>query len=142
MGDTKGAAHLLEFDSVHGRWNKAISNDQNNLIIEDHPISFSQESNFTKVPWNETGIELMLEYSEKFKVPQTLNLYFDILGINRVVVACPVKGEIQGEDALKIVYGINHDLSEPSKHRLVTAASCTTNCLAPVVKVVNQTFCY
>jgi glyceraldehyde 3-phosphate dehydrogenase len=60
--------------------------------------------------------------------------------MKRVVVACPVKGEIQGEDALNIVYGINHDLYEPNKHRLVTAASCTTNCLAPVVKVVNQTF--
>jgi len=58
--------------------------------------------------------------------------------MKRVVVTCAVKGKIQGEDALNIVYGINHDLYEPNKHRLVTAASCTTNCLAPVVKVVNQ----
>ena len=140
LGDAKGAAHLLEFDSVHGRWNKAISNDQNNLSIESQPISFSQESDFTKVPWKEKGIELILECSGKFKTPQTLNPYFDTLGMKRVIVACPVKGEIQGEDALNIVYGINHDLYEPNKHRLVTAASCTTNCLAPVVKVVNQTF--
>jgi glyceraldehyde 3-phosphate dehydrogenase len=140
LGDAKGAAHLLEFDSVHGRWNKAISNDQNNLSIEGQPISFSQESDFTKVPWKEKGIELILECSGKFKTPQTLNPYFDTLGMKRVVVACPVKGEIQGEDALNIVYGINHDLYERNKHRLVTAASCTTNCLAPVVKVVNQTF--
>ncbi|WP_269624917.1 ArsJ-associated glyceraldehyde-3-phosphate dehydrogenase [Prochlorococcus marinus] len=140
LGDAKGAAHLVEFDSVHGRWNKAISNDQNNLSIEDQPISFSKESDFIKVPWKVKGIELILECSGKFKTPQTLNPYFDTLGMKRVVVACPVKGEIQGEDALNIVYGINHDLYEPNKHRLVTAASCTTNCLAPVVKVVNQSF--
>ncbi len=60
--------------------------------------------------------------------------------MKRVVVACPVKGEIQREDALNIVYGINHDLHEPNRHRLITAASCTTYCLAPVVKVVNQAF--
>ena len=96
LGDAKGAAHLLEFDSVHGRWNKAISNDQNNLSIESQPISFSQESDFTKVPWKEKGIELILECSGKFKTPQTLNPYFDTLGMKRVVVACPVKGEIQG----------------------------------------------
>ena len=140
FGDAKGAAHLLEFDSVHGRWNKSISSDQNKLSIEGHSISFSQESNFTNVPWDETGIELILECSGKFKSPETLNPYFDTLGMKRVVVACPVKGEIQGEDALNIVYGINHDLYKPNKHRLITAASCTTNCLAPVVKVVNKAF--
>ena len=140
LGDAKGAAHLLEFDSVHGRWNKAISNDQNNLSIESQPISFSQESDFTKVPWKEKGIELILECSGKFKTPQTLNPYFDTLGMKRVVVACPVKGEIQGEDALNIVYGINHDLYEPNKHRLVTAASCTTNAIVPALKVVDDNF--
>jgi len=140
LGDAKGAAHLLEFDSVHGRWNKAISNDQNNLSIEGQSISFSKESDFIKVPWNESGVEIILECSGKFKTPQTLNPYFETLGMKRVVVACPVKGEIQGEDALNIVYGINHNLYEPNRHRLITAASCTTNCLAPVVKVVNQAF--
>ena len=60
--------------------------------------------------------------------------------MQRVVVASPVKGELQGEGALNIVYGINHDLYEPNRHRLITSASCTTNCLAPVVKVVNQAF--
>ena len=76
---------------MHGRWNKAIINDQNNLIIEDHPISHSQESDFTKVPWNETGIELILECSGKFKTPQTLNPYFETHGMKRVVVAYLVK---------------------------------------------------
>ena len=61
FGDAKSAAHLLEFDSVHGRWNKAISVDQVNLSIESQPISFSQERDFTKVPWDKTGVELILE---------------------------------------------------------------------------------
>ena len=76
----------------------------------------------------------------KIQSPQSLNPYFETLGMKRVVVACPFKGEIQGEGALKIVYGINNDLYEPNRHRLITSASCTTNCLAPVVKVVNQAF--
>ena len=102
FGDAKSAAHLLEFDSVHGRWEKSISSTQNKLSIEGHSISLSQESDFTKVEWDETGIELILECSGKFKSPQTLNPYFDTLGMKRVVVACPVKGEIQGEDALNL----------------------------------------
>ena len=76
LGDAKGAAHLLEFDSVHGRWNKSISNDQNNLSIEGHPISFSQESDFSKVPWKEKGIELILECSGKYSRPDRTNFFF------------------------------------------------------------------
>jgi len=82
----------------------------------------------------------VLECSGKFKTPQTLQPYFDQVGIKRVVVACPVKGEIAGAEALNIVFGINHHLYDPSLHRLITAASCTTNCLAPVVKVVHESF--
>ena len=95
FGDANGAAHLLEFDSVHGRWNKAISSDQDNLSIEGQSISFSKESDFTKVPWDKTGVELILECSGKFKSPQALNPYFDTLGMKRVVVACPVKDPLR-----------------------------------------------
>ena len=84
LGDAKGAAHLLEFDSVHGRWNKAISVEQVNLRIESQPISFSQERDFTKVPWDKTGVEQILECSGKFKTPQTLNPYFETLGMKRL----------------------------------------------------------
>jgi len=83
---------------------------------------------------------MVLECSGKFKTPQTLEPYFNQAGLSRVVVACPVKGVIAGEEALNVVYGINHQLYDPSRHRLVTAASCTTNCLAPVVKVVHESF--
>ena len=92
------------------------------------------------MPWNGPGIELILEYSGKFKSPQAFNQYFETLGMKRFVVACPVKGEIKVEDALNIVQGINHDLYEPNRHGLITITSCTTNCLATVLIVVNQAF--
>ena len=90
------------------------------------------------MPWNEKATELIHECAGKSKSTQLLNPYFDTLEMKRVVVAYPVKGEIQGEDVLSIVYGINHDLYEPNKHKLVTAASCTSNCLAPVVKALTK----
>ena len=90
--------------------------------------------------WRQAGVEMVLECSGRFKTPDTLNPYFDQLGLKRVVVACPVKGEVAGTEALNVVFGINHHLYEPERHRLITAASCTTNCLAPVVKVVHESF--
>ena len=108
--------------------------------VEGLPIGYSQHSNPTAVPWQQAGVQMVLECSGKFKTPQTLEPYFSELGLKRVVVACPVKGVIAGEEALNVVYGINHQLYDPSRHRLVTAASCTTNCLAPVVKVVQESF--
>jgi glyceraldehyde 3-phosphate dehydrogenase len=85
-------------------------------------------------------VELVLECSGRFKTPDTLDPYFERCGLRRVVVACPVKGVVAGEEALNVVYGINHHLYDRQRHRLLTAASCTTNCLAPVVKVVHESF--
>ena len=139
-GDAAAGAHLLEFDSVHGRWPQAITVDRDGFSVNGQPLSWSQHSQPIDVPWRELGVEMVLEASGKFKTPETLNPYFEQAGLKRVVVACPVKGEVAGQEALNIVYGINHDLYQPDKHRLVTAASCTTNCLAPVVKVVHESF--
>ena len=139
-GDAAAGAHLLEFDSVHGRWHQAITVDRDGFSVNGQPLSWSQHSQPTDVPWRELGVEMVLEASGKFKTPETLNPYFEEAGLKRVVVACPVKGVVAGQEALNIVYGINHDLYQPDQHRLVTAASCTTNCLAPVVKVVHESF--
>ena len=81
-----------------------------------------------------------MECTGKNKTPQDLNPYFDSLGVKKVIVACPVKGIVGSEQVLNIVYGINHSLYKADKHKLITAASCTTNCLAPIVKVVNENF--
>lgn len=139
-GDAATAAHLLQFDSVHGRWTHSCQGAGQQLQVGEQVVGYSQESDTTAVPWRQAGVEMVLECSGKFKTPATLQPYFDTLGLKRVVVACPVKGEIAGAEALNLVFGINHQLYDPSRHRLVTAASCTTNCLAPLVKVVHETF--
>lgn len=142
-GTAATAAHLLEFDSVHGRWQQQLSasvDDPSGFKVDDQRISYSQEKEPTAVPWRGAGVDLVLECSGKFKTAETLGPYFEQIGIKRVIVACPVKGVIVGEEALNIVYGINHQLYEPARHRLITAASCTTNCLAPIVKVIQENF--
>ena len=139
-GDAHTAAHLLAFDSVHGRWQQAVQGNTRGFFVGSQPISYSQASDPCAVPWRQAGVEMVLECSGRFKTPETLQPYFDAVGLHRVLVACPVKGQIAGEEALNIVHGINHHLYNPERHRLITAASCTTNCLAPVVKVVHESF--
>ena len=145
-GDAAAAAHLLSFDSVHGRWASTVSADAgcgpqgDGFLVEGLPVGFSQDPDPSAVPWREAGVVVVLECSGNFKKPATLQPYFDRAGLRRVIVACPVKGQIAGSEALNVVFGINHQLYEPERHRLLTAASCTTNCLAPLVKVVHESF--
>ena len=139
-GDAATAAHLLEFDSVHGRWNKAVAASGGGLQVESQAISYSQASEPAAVAWQELGVELVLECSGKLNTPEALEPYITDLGVERVIVACPVKVMVAAEEVLNIVYGINHGLVDPARHRVITAASCTTNCLAPVVQVVHENF--
>lgn len=143
-GDAAAAAHLLEFDSVHGRWPQVVQADADaeadGFRVADQPVSYSRHKDPTAVPWLDAGVDLVLECSGRIKTPETLDPYFSAAGLKRVIVACPVKGVIAGAEALNVVFGINHALYDPSRHRLLTAASCTTNCLAPVVKVVHESF--
>ncbi|AUC61847.1 glyceraldehyde 3-phosphate dehydrogenase GapA [Cyanobacterium sp. HL-69] len=131
-GGVECAAHLLEFDSVHGRWDKNIHVKENNLVIEGKEITFSEFPTPQQVPWSDYGVDIVIESSGKFRTPDTLNPYFKC-GVKKVVVAAPVK-----EDALNVVVGVNDHLYDPEKHHILTAASCTTNCLAPVVKVIQE----
>jgi glyceraldehyde 3-phosphate dehydrogenase len=131
-GDTETAAHLLEFDSVHGRWRVPIGADPQGLTIRGEHITYSNFSAPAEVPWEQAGVEIVLECSGKFLTPETLEPYFE-RGVHKVIVAAPVK-----QGALNIVMGVNDELYDPERHHIVTAASCTTNCLAPVVKVVHE----
>ncbi|MCF6265814.1 MAG: ArsJ-associated glyceraldehyde-3-phosphate dehydrogenase [Desulfuromusa sp.] len=126
------AAHLLEFDSVHGHWNVQIENDKNSLSLEGNNISFSEHENPGDVPWNKLGVDIVIESTGKFCTSELLQPYYDC-GVKKVIVAAPVK-----EGALNIVMGVNDHLYDPAEHKLLTAASCTTNCLAPVVKVLHE----
>ncbi len=139
-GDAAAAAHLLQFDSVHGRWPRTVVAEGAGFQVEGQVVGYSQHREPTAVPWRQAGVDLLLECSGRFKTPETLEPYFTVAGLQRVIVACPVKGVIAGAEALNVVFGINHHLYDPTRHRLLTAASCTTNCLAPVVKVVHESF--
>jgi glyceraldehyde 3-phosphate dehydrogenase len=133
-GGAAATAHLLQFDSVQGRWRADIAAEgANALRIGERRLSFSSHATAAEVPWGDLGVDLVLECTGRFLTPETLQGHLD-RGARRVIVAAPVKvGEV-----LNIVMGVNHHLYEPTRHRIVTAASCTTNCLAPVVKVVHE----
>jgi len=129
-GNASGAAHLLEFDSIHGRWNRDIASTANALVVDGKEIRFTGAPSPAEI--NTEGIDIVVECSGAFKNETSLQPYYD-KGVRKVLVSAPVKGR-----ALNVVYGVNHDQYNPREHDLVTAASCTTNCLAPVVKVINE----
>jgi len=131
-GDGETSAHLLFFDSVHGRWNREVVGAPEHLEIDGRRISHSRCADFNEVPWGDLGVDIVLEASGKFRTPQVLDGYFRA-GVKKVIVAAPVK-----EGALNVVMGVNDSLYQPETHHLLTAASCTTNCLAPVVKVIHE----
>lgn len=133
-GGAAATAHLVQFDSVQGRWRADIAAEGESVIrIKDRKLGFSSHATAGGIPWGDLGVDLVLECTGKFLTPETLQGHLD-RGAKRVIVAAPVKVG----DVLNIVVGVNHHLYEPAKHRIVTAASCTTNCLAPVVKVIHE----
>jgi glyceraldehyde 3-phosphate dehydrogenase len=133
-GGAAATAHLLEFDSIHGRWHNTFAADNDRaIVIGNRPIGFSQLPHPGDVPWGDYGCDVVLECTGKFLKHEQLEAYFK-RGVKRVVVAAPMKDPA----ALNLVVGVNDHLYEPRTHRLLTAASCTTNCLAPVVKVVHE----
>lgn len=133
-GGAAATAHLLAFDSVQGKWRADITAaDDQTIRINDRRLSFSTHGTAAEIPWGDLGVDVVLECTGKFLTPETLEGHLQ-RGAKRVIVAAPVKtGGI-----LNIVVGINHEHYDPAKNRIVTAASCTTNCLAPVVKVVHE----
>ena len=133
-GGVAATAHLLMFDTVQGKWRENIRTAGEDVIrIGDKELSFSTHATPAEIPWGELGVDVVLECTGKFLTPETIQGHLD-RGAKRVIVAAPVKVG----DVLNIVVGINHALYDPAKNRIVTAASCTTNCLAPVVKVIHE----
>lgn len=132
-GGAECAAHLLKFDTVHGTWGPDVSHNTDSLNIDGTTLSFSEETGPQNVDWASMNIDLLLECSGKYRTDEKLQPFLDA-GIKKVLVACPVKTD----GALNIVYGVNHDLYDPARHHIVTAASCTTNCIAPAIKVIHE----
>ncbi len=110
-----------------------LADDEKSLAMAGRSVSFSEAAAPGEVPWGDLGCDVVLECTGKFLTPGQLQPYFD-RGVKRVIVAAPVKDEA----ALNIVVGVDDQLYDPQRHRLLTAASCTTNCLAPVVKVIHE----
>lgn len=130
-GDAATHAHLLNFDSVHGRWGFDASGEGHDIIIDGKRVSVTANKAIADTDWS--SCDLVIEASGKNKTVAALQAYLD-QGVKRVVVSAPVKEA----GALNVVLGVNEHLFDPARHRIVTAASCTTNCLAPVVKVIHE----
>jgi glyceraldehyde 3-phosphate dehydrogenase len=128
-GDATTAAHLLKFDSVHGIWSADCNADEAHVVIDGSAMTYSANKEIAETDWS--GCDIVLECTGKFRKVAQLQAYFD-QGVKKVIVAAPVVG------ALNVVYGVNDHLYQPDTHHLLTAASCTTNCLAPVVKVMHE----
>jgi len=133
VGDPEMHAHLLQFDTVHGRWDAEFSHDADSITIDGNRLPVHQSTTIDGLPLD--GIDVVIDCTGVFKTAEKLQPYFDA-GVKKVVVSAPVKED----EAANIVYGVNHDIYDANQHRIVTAASCTTNCLAPVVKVVLENF--
>jgi glyceraldehyde 3-phosphate dehydrogenase len=130
-GDAATLAHLLNFDSVHGRWAQEASHDGDAITVGENRINTSRQKAIADTDWS--GCDVVIEASGKMKTTAALQAYLD-QGVKRVVVTAPVKEP----GVLNVVMGVNDHLFNPAAHRIVTAASCTTNCLAPIVKVVHE----
>ncbi len=130
-GDAATLAHLLNFDSVQGRWQHEARADGDKLIIGEQEISCSRNIHIDDSDWS--GCDLVLEASGQMNNKATLEAYLR-QGVKRIAVTAPVKEE----GVLNLVMGVNQQLYDPAHHRIITAASCTTNCLAPIVQVIHR----
>ena len=134
LGDEKTSAHLLKYDSTHGRFAPEVGHGENHITVNGKKIPLAVEKDPTKIPWKEWGADIVLECTGAFKGKDDFMKHITG-GAKRVMVSAPAKGV-----DLTVVYGINHSKYDPSKHHVISNASCTTNCLAPVAKVLNDSF--
>jgi glyceraldehyde 3-phosphate dehydrogenase len=132
-GTPEQHALLMEFDSVHGRWRGYIAHDADSLTVNGQRMQVTAQKRIEDLPLAALGIDLVLDCTGVFKTADKVAPYY-AAGVKKVIVSAPVKDG----GALNLVYGVNHHLYDPAQHDLVTAASCTTNCLAPVVKVLHE----
>lgn len=135
-GDAATHAHLLEFDTVHGRWSGDICAARNMLTVNGRAMRVTDAARLEDLPLRDMGVDLVVDCTGAFKSEASLAPYY-AAGVRKVVVSAPIKDA----GALNLVYGVNDHLYHAEIHHLITAASCTTNCLAPVVKVMHEAFC-
>lgn len=137
INDTAKAAqnaHLLKYDSTHGTWDKEISHTENELVVNGKRIPLSNTKNPAEIPWKSWGVDIVLECTGAFKSKEDFMKHINA-GAKFVLVSAPADGA-----DLTVVYGVNHTAYKPKEHLIVSNASCTTNCLAPLVKVLHEKF--
>ncbi|RYH08521.1 ArsJ-associated glyceraldehyde-3-phosphate dehydrogenase [Tropicimonas sp. IMCC6043] len=132
-GTPEQHALLMEFDTVHGRWLADIAYGPDSLTVDGQEMRLTCERRIEDLPLADMGIDVVVDCTGVFKTGAKVQPYFEA-GVKKVVVSAPVKDG----GAVNLVYGVNHDIYDAAQHNLVTAASCTTNCLAPVVKVIHE----
>jgi glyceraldehyde 3-phosphate dehydrogenase len=132
--DTKTLAHLLKYDSVHRRFPGTVEAKSDALVVNGKPIKVSAIKEPEKLPWKDLGVEFVLESTGRFTDKESASKHL-AAGAKKVVISAPAKGE-----DITICMGVNHDKYDPAKHAIISNASCTTNCLVPVVKVVMDNF--
>ncbi|OGT94323.1 MAG: type I glyceraldehyde-3-phosphate dehydrogenase [Gemmatimonadetes bacterium GWC2_71_9] len=134
LTDTKTLAHLFKYDSVHGRFDGEVRADGQDLIINGDRLKVIAEKDPAKLPWKDLGAQIVVESTGRFTDREKASAHFTA-GAKKVIISAPAKGE-----DITIVMGVNHQKYDPAKHHLISNASCTTNCLVPVVHVLRETF--
>jgi glyceraldehyde 3-phosphate dehydrogenase len=134
LGDPKILAHLLRYDTIFGPFSGTVESSQNEIIINKQPIKIFQERDPSKLPWAKHNIDIVIESTGIFRERDKAALHLQA-GAKKVIISAPGKGE----DAM-FVLGVNHDTYDPNKHHVVSNASCTTNCLAPVIKILLDNY--
>ncbi len=134
MDSVEGSAHLLKYDSAHGIFNQDISFDDKFMTVGGKKIHMTKTKNPGEIPWKDWGVDLVLECTGAFKKKEDFMAHIEA-GAKRVMVSAPA----DGTDST-IVYGINHESYDPAKHFVISNASCTTNCLTPIAKVLHESF--
>jgi glyceraldehyde 3-phosphate dehydrogenase len=134
--DAPTLAHLLKYDSVHRTWPQSVVAGDGSITVDNKSMKVFSEKDPSKLPWGDLAVDVVIESTGKFRKPEEAELHIKA-GARKVLLSAPWKGV--RDDVLTIVMGVNHDLYDASKHNMVSTASCTTNCLAPMAMVLNNT---
>ncbi len=134
LTDNETLAHLLKYDSVHGRYEGTVETTENGLRVDGDEIRVTSEKHPANLPWKDLGVDIVFEATGRFTNAEDASAHLDA-GAKKVIITAPAKNE-----DVTIVLGVNHEKYDPAKHNIISNASCTTNCLAPVVKVLLDHF--
>ncbi|GGK27423.1 glyceraldehyde-3-phosphate dehydrogenase 1 [Caldalkalibacillus thermarum] len=134
LTDAKMLAHLLKYDSVHGRLNAEVEHTEDALIVNGKTIKVLSERDPANLPWDELGVEVVVESTGRFTAKADASKHLQA-GAKKVIISAPSK-----DADFDVVMGVNEEKYDPAKHHVISNASCTTNCLAPVIKVLHETY--